>query len=290
LPYFEYILAQLAFPFVLHAADEGWQEHKTRLAGYQAAGDVRLEEQSWKQKAAYRYDVQYRVYNVADFGVPQERHRVFIVGFRHDLGARWAFPAPTHAEDALLYAQYVDGSYWDEHGLARRSPPANKASRIARLAKFPKPLAWRWRTVRDAIGALPEPIDYDPSPPLANHVGIPDARVYAGHTGSPWDWPAKAIKAGDHGNPGGENMLRREDGSVRYFTVRELARLQTFPDEWQFANSWTESRRQIGNAVPVAVAEIIASGIRRELERIGQGRFETRRRYNDWPEAIAAAR
>jgi len=89
-----------------------------------------------------------------------------------------------------------------------------------------------------------------------------------GHTGSPWDWPAKAIKAGDHGNPGGENMLRRDDGSVRYFTVRELARLQTFPDEWHFANSWTESRRQLGNAVPVAMAELLGRLLYRHLERI----------------------
>ena len=65
----------------------------------------------------YRYDVAWQLINVADFGVPQERHRVFAVAFRADLAARWAFPAPTHAQDALLYAQYVDGSYWEEHSL-----------------------------------------------------------------------------------------------------------------------------------------------------------------------------
>jgi DNA ligase 1 len=48
-------------------------------------------------------------------------------------------------------------------------------------------------------------------------------RVYPGHTGSPMDEPAKTIKAGDHGVPGGENMLVRLDGSIRYFTVRETA-------------------------------------------------------------------
>jgi DNA (cytosine-5)-methyltransferase 1 len=60
-------------------------------------------------------------------------------------------------------------------------------------------------------------------------------------------------------------MLRRDDGTVRYFTVRELARIQTFPDEWHFANSWTESRRQLGNAVPVAMAEVIARQIYQSL-------------------------
>ncbi len=286
LPYFEYITEQLAFPYVDEALEEGWLAHKERLAEYHAAGDA-VGGPPWNQKSACRYDVCYKVYNVADFGVPQERHRVFIVGFRHDLGIQWHFLPPTHSQDALLYAQYVDGSYWDEHGLTRRSTPSRVAGRVAKLALFPKPRASRWRTVRDAIGDLPEPIDYDANPLVSDHVGIPDARAYPGHTGSPWDWPAKAIKAGDHGNPGGENMLRRDDGSVRYFTVRELARLQTFPDEWHFANSWTESRRQLGNAVPVMVANILAQHVRSELDRIDQGALERRRRQRGQPAPIA---
>lgn len=259
-PYFDYIVEQLAFPHVEQLPGEGWDDHKARLAEYHAAGEA-VEGPPWDQRSECRYDVAFRVYNVADFGVPQLRHRVFIVGFRHDSGVRWSFPDPTHSEDALLYAQYVDGSYWAEHGLERRPVPHRLASRVARLAANPKPLTRRWHTVRDAIRDLPEPTNYQRHPDYDNHVGIPDARVYKGHTGSPWDWPAKAIKAGDHGNPGGENMLRRDDGTVRYFTVRELARLQTFPDDWHFANSWTENRRQLGNAVPVMMAEMLARRI-----------------------------
>lgn len=268
-PYFDYIIEQLAFPFVAQWRGESWLSHKARLAEYHAAGD-KAGTSPWNQPASCRYDVGYRVFNVADFGVPQQRHRVFIVGFRHDVGVQWTFPTPTHSEDALLYAQYVDGSYWREYGLAAPSVPPRLAARVDNLSKLFRPAEARWRTVRDAMSDLPEPIDYDLEPPLANHVGIPDARAYKGHTGSPWDWPAKAIKAGDHGNPGGENMLRRDDGSVRYFSVRELARLQTFPDEWHFANSWTESRRQLGNAVPVEMAEIIARRIYQELDRVDQ--------------------
>ncbi len=166
-----------------------------------------------------------------------------------------------------MYAQYVDGSYWDEHGIERRQPPHRLVGRIARLAAQGEPSMRRWRTVRDVIRDLPEPVNFTRHDRYDNHVGIPDARAYPGHTGSPWDWPAKAIKAGDHGNPGGENMLRYDDGTVRYFTVRELARLQTFPDEWHFANSWTESRRQLGNAVPVAMAETLGRRIKGELLR-----------------------
>lgn len=97
---------------------------------------------------------------------------------------------------------------------------------------------------------------------------MPGARSYTGHTGSPLDEPAKTLKAGDHGVPGGENMLARPDGTVRYFTVRESARLQTFPDDYIFAGSWTESMRQLGNAVPVGLARPIAADI---AARLGAG-------------------
>jgi DNA (cytosine-5)-methyltransferase 1 len=73
------------------------------------------------------------------------------------------------------------------------------------------------------------------------------------------------LKAGVHGVPGGENMLRRPDGSVRYFSVRESARLQTFPDSYRLHGSWTESMRQLGNAVPVQLATVIGKNVARHL-------------------------
>jgi DNA (cytosine-5)-methyltransferase 1 len=72
------------------------------------------------------------------------------------------------------------------------------------------------------------------------------------------DVPAKTIKAGHNGVPGGENMIQLDNGDVRYFSVRECARLQTFPDDWAFQGSWCGSMRQIGNAVPVTLAESVA--------------------------------
>jgi DNA (cytosine-5)-methyltransferase 1 len=67
--------------------------------------------------------------------------------------------------------------------------------------------------------------------------------------------PSKALKAGDHGVPGGENMVVRDDGSVRYFTIREAARLVGLPDEFEFPRSWSETMRQLGNAVPAQLGE-----------------------------------
>jgi DNA (cytosine-5)-methyltransferase 1 len=76
---------------------------------------------------------------------------------------------------------------------------------------------------------------------------------------------SKTLKAGDHGVPGGENMLRLEDGTVRYFTVRESARIQTFPDDYFISGSWTESMRQIGNAVPVLLAKKVGESVLSQL-------------------------
>jgi DNA (cytosine-5)-methyltransferase 1 len=56
-------------------------------------------------------------------------------------------------------------------------------------------------------------------------------------------------------------MLRHTNGTVRYFTVRESARIQTFPDDYEFHGSWGEAMRQLGNAVPVQLAEIVAASV-----------------------------
>ena len=123
-----------------------------------------------------------------------------------------------------------------------------------------------WRTVRDAVSDLGEPASTAKDARHANHVLQFGARSYPGHTGSPLDEPAKTLKAGDHGVPGGENMVRYADGKVRYFSVRESCRLQAFPDEYVFEGSWTENMRQIGNAVPVTLGEVVLRSVRASIE------------------------
>jgi len=113
-----------------------------------------------------------------------------------------------------------------------------------------------WLTVRDAIGDLPNPVERGMNELIPNHTQHPGARIYKSHVGSYYDFPAKALKAGTNGTPGGENMVRipGEINSVRYFTTREAARLHTFPDEWRFAGTWGSCIKQLGNAVPVVLA------------------------------------
>ena len=60
-------------------------------------------------------------------------------------------------------------------------------------------------------------------------------------------------------------MMVMPDGSLRYFSVREAARIQTFPDDWVFEGAWSEAMRQLGNAVPMKLAEVVASSVHEKL-------------------------
>jgi len=119
-----------------------------------------------------------------------------------------------------------------------------------------------WVTVRNAIADLSYPTSESN---VSNHVFKGGAKSYPGHTGSPIDKPSKTLKAGSHGVPGGENMIRYNDDSIRYFTVREAARIQTFPDDYAISGAWGECMRKIGNAVPVKLAEVVAQAIYRAI-------------------------
>lgn len=254
--YFAYILHQLTHPEIARREGEGWSEHLTRLERHHTANG----------REDLRYNVVSRVLNAADHGVPQRRERVVFVGFRQDLGIEWSFPTETHSLDALLWSQARSGRYWERHEVASRGRLLDPRLKARGGALLEKPRLKPWLTVRDAIGDLPDPEhDIEAAARRANHRFQGGARSYPGHTGSPLDEPAKTLKAGVHGVPGGENMLRRPDGSVRYFTVRESARLQTFPDSYRFHGSWSESMRQLGNAVPVRLAQVIGENVAKHL-------------------------
>lgn len=260
--YFEYVYLQLSYPDISRKKEETWSEHLTRLEGIHTSGSVKPS-----------YHVVFRLLNSADYGVPQKRERVFLVGFRADLGIQWSFPEPTHSEDELLIAKWITGTYWNDHGIRERARPKPAEKLAKRIAILKAGLdnrtrLHRWNTVRDAIAGLPDP-EQPTLFPIPNHSFNPGARSYPGHTGSPLDEPAKTLKAGSHGVPGGENMLVRADGSVRYFTVREAARIQTFPDDYVFHGSWSDTMKQLGNAVPVRLAEVVASSVAAALAERG---------------------
>lgn len=230
--YLEWIVASLERPGVVRLASESHEEHLARLRAAESPKDYRI---AWQ------------LVNAADFGAAQIRHRVLIFGIRRDLDVLPSAMAPSHSRDRLLWEQYVTGEYWKRHGLKRRDTAIllqdrRRVEELRRLHTEPNGLPWV--TIRDVLIGLGEPDG------KRNHLLQVGAKVYPGHTGSPLDLPAKALKAGDHGVPGGENMMVRDDGAVRYFTTREAARLVGLPDEYEFPRSWSESMRQLGNAVP----------------------------------------
>lgn len=254
--YLSHIVLQMTYPELAAFPDENWESHLRRLEKHHTGHRV---------ATGLEYRVVYRVLNAANYGVPQRRERVVFVGFRSDLDIEWTFPRETHSLDALLWDQ-VKGDYWERHKVRKAGQFVSNRhwERIARIDSHAR--SSPWRTTRDAISDLPDPEhESRKAAKYHNHRFQPGARAYPGHTGSPLDEPAKTLKAGVHGVPGGENMLLRPDGSVRYFTVRESARLQTFPDQFRFHGSWTESMRQLGNAVPVELANIVARSVRRHL-------------------------
>lgn len=207
------------------------------------------------------YRVFYKVLNAADFGVPQNRQRLFIIGLRPELAHLWRWPEPTHSRDALL-AELLRGAYWDRHRVpkkirdrVRAEIPAATRKRLKRHPSDKLP----WVTVRDFLRGRPQPYVNVKTAKDPWHLFVPEARLYDRHTGSKLDAPAKTVKAGVHGCPGGEHIVVFDDGSHRYFTVRECALIQGFPADYAFAKLRTPAMRQIGNAVPPPVARVVGA-------------------------------
>jgi len=272
-PYFDYILRELELPFETRREGATWREHDEWLRRRLDQDDVPAED---------RYRVIMTPVNAADYGVPQVRNRVIIVAFRADLNADLGLfkrlITPEHSETALIRS-IADGSYWERH------PQVPTKARDRVMARLPKAIPPEdgkrpWLTLRDAIAgavygepALPDVPDelldrvehgYGG---VTDHIGWPGARIYDGHTPNELDRPAKTVKAGVHGVPGGESVMLRDDGSHRYMTVRETARVMTFPDEWKLAGPRGERMRQLGNAVPVKLGEVFAKAVAGVLDK-----------------------
>lgn len=245
--YFDYIILRLTFPTFKIKSNERWVQHLERLQA--------LIKSNYKQ---VNYNVSFKLLNAADYGVPQKRERVVIVGTRADLNIQWNFPTATHNLERLLWDKFVSYEYWRRHGIDHNLSSHEKTIRENMLNKYGlfEPEGSAWVTVRDALSSVP---DAKSKHTICDHVFKDGARIYSGHTGSDIDLPAKTIKAGGHGVPGGENMIRYQNGRVRYFTTYEAKLLQTFPSTFFISGAWGESMRQIGNAVPVKLAKTLGS-------------------------------
>jgi DNA (cytosine-5)-methyltransferase 1 len=286
-PYFEYILNEMRLPFVTREKEASWEEHNDVLEKMIANDSV---EQS------QRYVVKEMEVNAADYGVPQIRNRVIIVAFRADLGINWDKfkPKATHSEESMIHSMREGGPYWKRHKVkadVRKRIIANLPELDYEDEKVKEKLKLDpWRTLRDAIAGIDEN-EGNPLPPVSeeevknksivdgipDHIGWPGARMYTGHTPNLLDRPAKTVKAGVHGVPGGESVVQLDDvdfanaggeTGYRYMTVRETARVMTFPDRWILDGPRGEKMRQLGNAVPVKLGMAFSKAVADALKSV----------------------
>lgn len=247
-PYFDYLLAQLHSPSLTPGRYRTVERHKDVLDGL-TAGE-------------HEYRVDWKLFNAADFGLAQNRIRLVIVGIHADVPDSFAWPDASHSRLALLDALH-GGEYWEHHRLPQRI----RLETQHWIPKKPCPCvprdeSARWLTVRDLTQQL-GPLGGRPDDPW--HVLVPGARLYAKHSGSPLDWPAKTVKAGVHSCPGGEHVLVDDRGSHRYLSVRECASLQGFPEDYVLPEFRMHAMRQLGNAVPVNLAEALGGQLVKAL-------------------------
>ena len=135
----------------------------------------------------------------------------------------WSFLREIHALDSLFYHQWVSGEYRYRHWVTRRLRPSVLSAYATTIARHKdlglQPHARLDKPARMHLWVLP-----------TRKKAEGGARTCLGHTDRPLNLPTKTLKAGGHGVPGGENLMVRSDGSMRYFMFRESASLRTFPE------------------------------------------------------------
>lgn len=170
------------------------------------------------------YDVQYQILNSADYGVPQKRERVIIVGFRKDLNITFSFPE-AEIEDETKYTplktvieKRVDEKYFFSEravaGMMKKRESMNKG----RAQDINKP---------------------------CNTVGAHLAKVSLNST----------------------DPVLMEGERYRRFTPREVARIQSFPDDFELVGSEAAQYRALGNAIPPVMFWYVANAVSKELKK-----------------------
>ncbi|KXI42233.1 DNA cytosine methyltransferase [Bacillus cereus] len=187
------------------------------------------------------YNVQYHVLTAADYGVPQMRRRVIIMGIRKDLGD--------------ISDEYYPEKLYDETGELTGQ---------------------KWRSSKDGIDDIWDKVN-DPTIPNHTSRDISKAKFYPGkkmqgNNKISGDRPAPTIRAEHHGNIEAHYRTTLEDkedmAGWRRLSVRECARLQSFPDSYIFTTSASSAYKAIGNAVPPVMAWHIARAVYHTLSNL----------------------
>ncbi|KZE95853.1 DNA (cytosine-5-)-methyltransferase [Geobacillus stearothermophilus] len=188
------------------------------------------------------YEVKYSVLNAADYGVPQNRHRVFIVGLRKDVKLSYNFPEPTHFEEESLFGQphvplkkvifdenEVEEKYYFSQRAVEGMLRAKKEMNKGRAQDINKP---------------------------CNTVGAHLAKVSLNST----------------------DPVLNINGRYRRFTPREVARIQSFPESFKLINSEGTQYKALGNAIPPVLMWHVAKNLSHTLSSYVKRMTETEER------------
>jgi DNA (cytosine-5)-methyltransferase 1 len=192
------------------------------------------------------YNVSYGLVRASNFGVPQDRDRVFIIGYRSDLGLVFNPPAEFDTQPTLKEA------IWD---LRNGALPASAGETNGEKLKV---------------------LNHEYMTGSFSTIFMSRNRVRS------WDEPSFTIQAGARHAPlhpqapkmvhVGKDEFEFKSGSedlYRRLSVREAARVQTFPDDFEFKYSRiSDGYKMIGNAVPVKLAEVFAKTMKKDLQNI----------------------
>ena len=208
------------------------------------------------------YSTVSRILCAADYGVPQLRHRLFFIGLRSDLG-EFEFPVPSHGteqaspfvtcREAIGDLPELEPPEFGDEVTALRSKAFSSFQRLMRgrgNCLYNHVATRHTDIVRKVIALVPAGGDHRDLPPgIGTHRRFNEAwtRYHPNR-------PSYTIDTG-HRN-------HFHYALNRVPTVRENARLQSFPDAFQFVGNRTQQNRQVGNAVPPLLARAIAEHLR----------------------------
>lgn len=194
------------------------------------------------------YEAEAHIVNAADYGVPQIRRRVIVFGWKRGKGRPISLPLPTHSSQ-------THATVWDGIGdlpaptAPGRHPAADPMHRVGRLSELNQQ---RLKHIPPGGGMQDLPVELRVNCHKSGAENIGHRYVY-GRLAP--DRPASTITAGFDSFTRGRFAHPREDRNI---TLREGARLQSFPDSFRFAGNQEEIAAQIGNAVPPRLAQVLA--------------------------------